>query len=217
MHERRNAGYEAASRCRILRADALSFEPVVPESFDIVHCYGLLYHTDDPACGRWRQSRANAAGLLLLETCVAFGSHEAINPVPERAHIPSQSVSGHGMPSDTSLAVQASVRAVRALRTCHDPAGARGFPLDWTRAQPTDRDARACSSRHGRGWTIRCCSTHVPYSKSRTDGQKLGLRFLGQGLEIEIVVVEIALDAGRFDHRPAGPRDGNVASPTRAW
>ena len=142
MHERRNEGYQAATRCRILRADALSFEPVIGETFDIVHCYGLLYHTDDPLAVLSAISR-KCSGLLLLETCVAFGRHEAINPVPERAHIPSQSVSGFGCrPTRPWIFKRLSELFAYAYVPRTQPAH-EDFPLDWNAEQPTDREARA--------------------------------------------------------------------------
>jgi hypothetical protein len=65
----------------------------VSEQFDIVFCYGLLYHTADPA-GVLRVLADRCAGLLLLETCVSLGDHEAINPIVENVNIASQSYHG---------------------------------------------------------------------------------------------------------------------------
>ncbi len=142
MHERRSRGYEAASRCRILRADAISFESEMEERFDIVHCYGLLYHTDDPASVLAAIAR-KCSGLLLLETCVSFGAHEAINPVPERANIPSQSVSGVGCrPTRPWLFKRLAALFPHAYVPRTQPAH-EDFPLDWTGAPPVSRDTRA--------------------------------------------------------------------------
>jgi SAM-dependent methyltransferase len=142
MSERRNGGYEAAARCRILRADALSFESAISETFDIVHCYGLLYHTDDPAAVLAAIAR-KCAGVLLLETCVAFGSHEAVNIIPERVQIPSQSVSGSGCrPTRPWLFRRLSELFAHAYVPRTQPAH-EDFPLDWTGPQPTDRESRA--------------------------------------------------------------------------
>ena len=162
MHERRNEGYAAASRCRILRADALTFEPVVPESFDIVHCYGLLYHTDDPAAVLAAIAR-KCSGILLLETCVAFGSNEAINPVPERAQIPSQSVSGIGCrPTPPWIFRRLSELFGFAYMPSTQPAH-EDFPLDWTGSQPTDREARAVFIASRQKLDNPMLLTHVPY------------------------------------------------------
>ena len=142
MHERRSGGYEAASRCRILRADAISFESEIEERFDIVHCYGLLYHTDDPASVLAAIAR-KCSGLLLLETCVAFGAHEAVNPVPERANIPSQSVSGVGCrPTRPWLFKRLSALFPYAYVPRTQPAH-EDFPLDWTGTPSATRESRA--------------------------------------------------------------------------
>jgi len=142
MHERHREGYEAATRCRILRADAISFENVLSESFDVVHCYGLLYHTDDPASVLTAISH-KCTGILLLETCVAFGDHEAINPVPERAHIASQSVSGIGCrPTRPWLFARLSALFPYVYATRTQPAH-EDFPLDWTGQPSALREARA--------------------------------------------------------------------------
>jgi SAM-dependent methyltransferase len=142
MHERQSTGYAAAARCRILRADAVSFEHVLTETFDVVHCYGLLYHTDDPAAVLAAIAR-KCTGLLLLETCVAFGSHHAIHQVPEKAHIPSQSVTGVGCrPTRTWIFARLTELFGFAYMPATQPAH-QDFPLDWTGSQPKDFEARA--------------------------------------------------------------------------
>src|SRR5262245_35987820 len=54
------------------------------ERFDVVYCYGLLYHVKDPLLVL-RFAREVCTSLLLLETCVSFGSHEAVNNVAENS------------------------------------------------------------------------------------------------------------------------------------
>ncbi len=65
------------------------------ERFDIIYCYGLLYHLQHPeeAIKFMAQRTGN---LLLLETCVSFGDEEAINRVEEAAENPTQSYQGVG-------------------------------------------------------------------------------------------------------------------------
>ena len=63
--------------------------------FDIVYCYGALYHLSRP--GEALAFMANCCrGMLLLETCVSYGSDEQINLVTELAQHPSESVAGRG-------------------------------------------------------------------------------------------------------------------------
>lgn len=72
-------------------------DPTLPLSvrFDIIHCYGLLYHLKNP--GKAIHFLAQYCHeMLFLETCVSFGEEEAINPVDEEKDNPVLSVSGTG-------------------------------------------------------------------------------------------------------------------------
>lgn len=63
--------------------------------FDVVHCYGLLYHLSNPEEALAFLSR-NAKRILFLETCVSYGQEEAINLVAETQSDPTQATSGVG-------------------------------------------------------------------------------------------------------------------------
>ena len=142
MQRRQAEGYEAVSHCRIVRADALTFESMVSESFDIVHCYGLLYHTDDPEAVLSAMAR-KCRQFLLLETCVSYGGEEAINRVPENADSPSQSVSGAGCrPTRPWLFKQLSFLFPHVYVPITQPAHEE-FPLDWNATPIPGREARA--------------------------------------------------------------------------
>jgi len=65
------------------------------ETFDIVYCYGLLYHLKHPAEAIEFMSR-RCRSMLLLETCVSFDQSERINPCREDKHNPTQATSGYG-------------------------------------------------------------------------------------------------------------------------
>ena len=135
------------SRSRLVRMDVLDFETT--ETFDIVHCYGLLYHTEEPQAVLEKAAHY-CRGMLLLETCVSFGDDQAINPVRERSSGPSQSLTGIGC-RPTRPWIWARLKElfpfVHAPKT--QPAH-EDFPLDWTVAPPPGRDTRAVfiASRH---------------------------------------------------------------------
>jgi ubiquinone/menaquinone biosynthesis C-methylase UbiE len=64
-------------------------------SFDIIHCYGILYHLSNPK--PFLESISSKANLLLLETCVSpdhceYGPHI----VQENKKDPTQAISGMG-------------------------------------------------------------------------------------------------------------------------
>ncbi len=63
--------------------------------FDVVHCYGLLYHLGNPNQALEFLSR-NTTALLFLETCVSFGDEDELYPVDEDISNPSQAYSGVG-------------------------------------------------------------------------------------------------------------------------
>jgi FkbM family methyltransferase len=70
-------------------------EPTFNAVFDIVYCYGLLYHLKNPVEAIEFMSRC-CQKMLLLETCVSFGDEESVNPCAEVAESPSQAISGQG-------------------------------------------------------------------------------------------------------------------------
>jgi len=65
------------------------------DKFDIVYCYGLLYHLTTPAQAIAYLS-ARCRELLLLETCVSPGEEDTINLCQETAINPSHAISGMG-------------------------------------------------------------------------------------------------------------------------
>lgn len=117
--------------CTVRFLDMESPRPVEGAPFDVVHCYGLLYHLSNP-----KQALAflgqHAGGMLLLETCVSFGDNEAINLTGEEQFDPKQAYSGTGCrPTRPWL-----FRGLKSLfeyvyvpttQPCHVE-----FPLDWT-------------------------------------------------------------------------------------
>jgi SAM-dependent methyltransferase len=124
------AGYQKASRWRLVQGDVESLERAVNESFDIVYCYGLLYHLEDPAAALTAMA-AHCLDMLLLESCVSFGSHEAVNEINEARSDPTQSFRGGGC-RPTRPWIMSQLRAlfphvyVPRTQPAHEE-----FPLDW--------------------------------------------------------------------------------------
>jgi SAM-dependent methyltransferase len=113
--------------------------PVADAPFDVVHCYGLLYHLNDP-----EQALAflgeNTGGLLLLETCVSFGDDEAIHLTAENPDNPSQAFSGTGCrPTRPWVFKQLQALFEYVYLPLTQPAHEE-FPIDWTAAE-SDRPA----------------------------------------------------------------------------
>jgi SAM-dependent methyltransferase len=98
--------------------------------FDVVHCYGLLYHLGNPDRAVEFLAR-NAIKMLFLETCVSFGAGDHVNLTKEAQPNPTQAHSGTGCrPTRTWLVnkLQEVFKYVYLPKTqpCHEE-----FPLDW--------------------------------------------------------------------------------------
>jgi hypothetical protein len=119
-----------------------SLNGAITGSFDVVYCYGLLYHLEDPDAALSAMA-ARCLDLLLLETCVSFGGHEAPNPVNEPRSDPTQSFRGRGC-RPTRPWIMNKLKALFAhvyvprTQPAHEE-----FPLDWTGEKPSDRLTRA--------------------------------------------------------------------------
>jgi len=116
--------------------------------FEIVHCYGLLYHLEDPATAI-RALAAACTDLLLLETCVSpRGS--GINRTPEIQADYTQSITGAGCRPGRKWVFETLRKYFPFVyQTCTQPAHEE-FPTDWT-ALPRDAGLMrivTVSSRH---------------------------------------------------------------------
>ncbi|OYQ62779.1 hypothetical protein B9G53_20315 [Pseudanabaena sp. SR411] len=111
--------------------------------FDVIHCYGLLYHLNSPKKALEYLSQ-NTKKMLFLETCVSFGETDEINLTGEKQLDPTQANSGTGCrPTRAWLfrELQSLFEYVYLPTTqpCHDE-----FPLDWTiQKNPKSRLQRA--------------------------------------------------------------------------
>ena len=69
--------------------------PSYDKQFDIVYCYGTLYHLSKPLFAL-NYLAQHCKGLFLLETCISMGEKEEFSVVHEHAGDPSQSIVGKG-------------------------------------------------------------------------------------------------------------------------
>ena len=111
--------------------------PAFEGTFDVVYCYGLLYHLHDPV-GAIAFMSDHCQDLLLLETCVSYGNHEAINPCEEPEASPTQSISGQGCrPTRPWVFKQLKQHFpyvyMPVTQPCHEE-----FWLDWTQEPPPE-------------------------------------------------------------------------------
>ena len=104
----------------------------VPGSpFEIVHCYGLLYHLSRP--DRALEFLASqCSGRLMLETCVSFGSAMDMHPIQEDRLDPSQAQSGVGCrPTRAWIFATLQRLFTHVYVPCTQPDHEQ-FPIDWT-------------------------------------------------------------------------------------
>jgi 2-polyprenyl-3-methyl-5-hydroxy-6-metoxy-1,4-benzoquinol methylase len=116
----------------------------VQADFDVVFCYGVLYHLGKPASALTRLA-SWCKGVLLLETLVSFGDGSAINLTPEDARVHSQSMHGLGCrPTREWVLRQLRGHFACAYLPTTQPAFEE-FPTDWEGGEvwPSERPARA--------------------------------------------------------------------------
>ncbi len=122
-----------------LRVDLLDLDNVDPafsEQAEIVYCYGTLYHLRRPAQAIAALSRCCTA-MMLLETCVSFGTEPALNAVDEPAYNPTQALSGTGCRPTRPWVCAELKRHFGYVYLPLTQPWHEQFPLDWLTA-PTD-------------------------------------------------------------------------------
>lgn len=112
------------------------------DQFDVVYCYGLLYHLKDPT-GALEFMAQRCSGMLLLETCVSFGDEESINLCDEPASVLSQSIYGQGCRPTRPWVYNQLKRYFDFVYMPITQPNHEEFPLDWSTAPANDRLTRA--------------------------------------------------------------------------
>lgn len=161
---RRRFGPQAA---RALNLD--DPDPQFTRPFEVVYCYGTLYHLSRPQ-EALAYLAARCSGMLLLETCVSFGDEEAVNLTPEPRWNPSQAVSSFGC-RPTRPWVHARLQEhfshvySPVTQPWHDE-----FPLDWTQPPPAGRLSRAVFVASRERLSMPSLTESLPKSHERAEG-----------------------------------------------
>ncbi|MBI3417264.1 MAG: class I SAM-dependent methyltransferase [Verrucomicrobia bacterium] len=103
------------------------------EKFDIVYCYGLLYHLADPARALEFMAQ-RCREMLLLETCVSFGDDLQIHLCDEDPAEPSQAVSGRGCRPTRPWIFTELRRHFPFVYLPRTQPWHEEFPLDWSKS-----------------------------------------------------------------------------------
>lgn len=119
-----------------IRALDLNYSQNLGREFDVIHCYGLLYHLQDPRQGlEFLAEHCN--DLLLLESCVSYGQGAEINLITESSNSSDQAYSGTGC-RPTRAWIWNTLKELfpYVYMTRTQPAHEQ-FPLDWD-SRPVD-------------------------------------------------------------------------------
>ncbi|HUV50153.1 MAG TPA: class I SAM-dependent methyltransferase [Anaerolineae bacterium] len=120
---------------RVLHIDLNNPPETFDEVFDIVYCYGLLYHLKNPDRGIEFMSRC-CRKMLFLETCVSFGDGDSLNPCTEDALNPTQSISGGGCRPTRRWVYNYLKKYFKSVYLPITQPNHEEFPVDWTLPQP---------------------------------------------------------------------------------
>lgn len=171
MNALRDSGYEGAARWSLVEGDIESLGQTSDQRFDIVYCYGLLYHLEDPARAI-RVMSDRCLDLLLLETCVSVGAGEAINAVGEEIGDPTQSFRGGGCRPTRLWVFNRLKEAFAHVYVPQTQPAHEEFPLDWSIAPPPGRLTRAVFVASRRPIENDCLLDFLP-AQQKIDGASL--------------------------------------------
>lgn len=105
--------------------------PIEGSPFDVVYCYGLLYHLKNPEVALEFLGQSTKK-ILLLETCVSFGDTEAINLTTEDRGDFSQAYSGIGCRPTRPWLFNRLKGLFEHVYLPKTQPNHEEFPLDWT-------------------------------------------------------------------------------------
>lgn len=115
----------------VLQLDMDAPVAVAGAPFEIVHCYGLLYHLGKPA-EALKFLAEQTSGMMFLETCVSFGDEPAVNLTGEPKKNPTQAYSGMGCrPTRSWVFDQLKSRFEHVYLPLTQPCHSE-FPIDWS-------------------------------------------------------------------------------------
>lgn len=138
----------------------------INESFDIIYCYGLLYHLKKPA-----EAIKFMSGLcrkmLLIETRVSFGDGEFIEVTREAPYYPSASVSGYcSKPSRKWVYNQLKQHFNFVYMPITQP-NHEEFPIDWSSPPPTQALIRSVFIASRQKLNNDLLVEHIPFKQTR--------------------------------------------------
>lgn len=114
----------------------------IKDTFDIIYCYGLLYHLENPDVAI-KYMAEKCARFLLLETCVSYGDDLSINLVSEHKFNVSQSVTGTGCRPTRAWVHNEMKKHFPHVYLPRTQPSHEQFPVDWSARESGVRLTRA--------------------------------------------------------------------------
>lgn len=135
-----------------------------PVTGEIVYAYGVLYHLKNPGAAIAFMAE-HCTDMMLVETCVSFGSELAVNPVKEPARLHSQALTSVGCrPTRTWVANELRAHFAHVYFPRTQPFHEE-FPIDWSGA-PTAGRSRAVFVASRRPLDIATLTQELPMVQS---------------------------------------------------
>jgi hypothetical protein len=107
-------------------------DPNFDRKFQVIHCYGVLYHLKNPGAAL-RYLAQRTTELLILETCVSFGSDARENLVPEEQSNRTQSITGLGCRPTRNWVFGELKKHFEHVYCTRTQPNHPEFPTDWTK------------------------------------------------------------------------------------
>lgn len=117
--------------------DVESAPPLELTRHQVVHAYGLLYHTRNPASVLAHLARL-CEEFLVLETCVSFGEQERVVLVDEYREDPTQALCGVGCRPTRSWVFNALETHFPHVYITRTQPWHEEFPVDWIHPERHD-------------------------------------------------------------------------------
>ncbi len=105
------------------------------QTFDVVHCYGVLYHLAQPQDAIAFMSR-HCRDLLLLETCVSMQDDDSLNACSEPIANPTQALSGQGCRPSRRWVIRELKQHFTYVYVPRSQPTHEQFPTDWATEPP---------------------------------------------------------------------------------
>lgn len=120
--------------------DLDSPDPGFVKKFDVVYCYGTLYHLSEPERALDFMA-TRCAEILLLETCVSFRDNGEINLCTEKSFDPSQARSGTGCRPGRSWIFNKLKSSFQYVYMPTTQPWHEEFPIDWSTSAPENMNS----------------------------------------------------------------------------